>query len=152
MAVCSHCGREMEAGTSCQSFGRPKISRYVGVPHKPICGGCGTPHAGFHHPGCDRERCPECTGQLISCGCGTSEEEEEPGEDDQQDDPCGLCGTPTDPSQLEHLNLYVVGSEGVHACLACRIALTDVAVAIKRASARAHLHGVKKGRQSRSRV
>jgi hypothetical protein len=22
-----------------------------------------------HHPGCDREECPRCSGQLISCGC-----------------------------------------------------------------------------------
>jgi hypothetical protein len=38
------------------------------------CHDCGTPAGGFHHPGCDMERCPFCLGQLISCGCVGSDE------------------------------------------------------------------------------
>lgn len=33
------------------------------------CHDCGIAHGGYHHPGCDAERCPRCFGQLISCGC-----------------------------------------------------------------------------------
>ena len=33
------------------------------------CHDCGISRNGFHHPGCDMERCPKCEGQLISCGC-----------------------------------------------------------------------------------
>ena len=30
---------------------------------------------GFHHPGCDLQRCPLCYGQLLSCGCVFDEDE-----------------------------------------------------------------------------
>lgn len=33
------------------------------------CGDCNVKRGGYHHPGGDRERCPRCGGQLISCGC-----------------------------------------------------------------------------------
>ena len=33
------------------------------------CYDCNIKHGGFHHPGCDIERCPKCGGQIISCGC-----------------------------------------------------------------------------------
>ena len=33
------------------------------------CSDCGVIVDGVHHPGCDMEECPQCHGQLISCGC-----------------------------------------------------------------------------------
>jgi hypothetical protein len=33
------------------------------------CHDCGVDVGGFHHPGCDTEKCPKCSGQLIGCGC-----------------------------------------------------------------------------------
>jgi len=42
-----------------------------------ICGDCKCKVGEYHIPGCDEERCPKCNGQLISCGClGTDEDED----------------------------------------------------------------------------
>lgn len=41
------------------------------------CHDCGVAHSGFHHPGCDMERCPRCGGQLIGCGCLDEDEEDD---------------------------------------------------------------------------
>lgn len=42
---------------------------------------------------------------------------------------CGICRSNED--DVEHLNLYVEGSEGVWVCLSCRIALTEIARRMK---------------------
>lgn len=80
MAICSHCNQEMTKGMSCtpptpvviggQSF--DPVPNRSGSP----CHDCRTPAGGLHHPGCDDERCPKCGGQLISCGCLRSDEDE----------------------------------------------------------------------------
>ena len=43
------------------------------------CHDCNAVAGGFHHPGCDAEACPNCRGQIISCGCLA----EDPGEETQ---------------------------------------------------------------------
>jgi len=35
----------------------------------PECNGCGVPQGGLHKLGCQREPCPRCGGQAISCDC-----------------------------------------------------------------------------------
>ena len=42
---------------------------------------------------------------------------------------CTLCGLET--NDLTHLQLYVIGSEGINACISCRMILTNVAEGIK---------------------
>jgi hypothetical protein len=41
------------------------------------CHDCNVLAGGRHHPGCDNERCPRCSGQLISCSCLDDEEDQE---------------------------------------------------------------------------
>lgn len=47
---------------------------------------------------------------------------------------CTLCGEEEqlgDKEDMKHLALYVIGSEGIEACLQCRIILTNVARGIR---------------------
>lgn len=52
------------------------------------CGDCGVRPGGFHHLGCDVQRCPLCAGQMISCGCQFDED----GPDDDDDEVPDLSG------------------------------------------------------------
>ena len=78
MAKCNDCQKEMRLAPTCLPFpvliaGEP----YRRTPHpaeaRNRCGGCGVQPGGFHHLGCDMERCPRCDGQLIMCPCTDDE-------------------------------------------------------------------------------
>jgi hypothetical protein len=89
MAICSWCEREMtdDSVNSCSGnthVDYPDGTKLPSTPYDPDygdadkrCHDCNVKRGGFHHPGCDMERCPRCKGQLISCGCLDEEDEED---------------------------------------------------------------------------
>lgn len=54
---------------------------------------------------------------------------------------CSLCWN--ECAEIKHLALFVIGSEGVDACLSCRIALTEVARSMMSAATRGRKQGYK---------
>lgn len=76
MAKCRYCHQEMKDGVGCTAG----LGRLPNDDDEP-CHDCACPPGTLHHPGCDAERCPDCGGQAISCGC----EQEDEWEDDDED-------------------------------------------------------------------
>jgi hypothetical protein len=61
--------------------------------------------------------------------------------------PCGICTKECLREDLTYLALYIVGSEGLHVCLECRMILTEYVRNLKSVVAKAKLLGVKIGRR-----
>ena len=56
---------------------------------------------------------------------------------------CTICGANAVPEDVKHLALYVIGSEGVYACLECRQALTDCARHLMHMAGKGRMQGYK---------
>lgn len=75
-AKCDYCDQQMSPGTSClphrfgatrNGVGAVDAQPYDGEWTGDICHDCNAPKGGFHHAGCDVERCPKCGLQAIGC-------------------------------------------------------------------------------------
>ena len=94
-SVCAWCHGEMATAISCVVDAYHLNGRRVGMiafgdepgprTSGDRCGDCGVVRGGWHHPGCDLQRCPTCRGQLLSCGCEFDEDDDE-FDDDEFDD------------------------------------------------------------------
>ena len=58
---------------------------------------------------------------------------------------CDLCLQPGD--EITHLDLYVIGSEGINVCLSCRLILSNVASGIRSTSAKVKLNYYKQNKR-----
>lgn len=87
-ATCKYCSLPMDVGTSCTETTYGGDDFPDGVERERVrygdessdrdtdfCHDCNAPRGGLHHPGCDVEECPFCSGQAISCECGEEETE-----------------------------------------------------------------------------
>jgi hypothetical protein len=75
-ATCKYCNDDMHAVDTCSAntvIHFPNGENFPAVKYEDengyMCHDCAIEPGGYHHPGCDMERCPRCEGQLISCGC-----------------------------------------------------------------------------------
>lgn len=86
MAECTWCEQEMTTARSCSVAELHRSGDPIKmIPHgeepgwraSPRCGDCSVHRGGFHHLGCDVQRCPVCGGQMFSCGCRFDEDDDE---------------------------------------------------------------------------
>ena len=78
MAICTACRQEMSdpAVTTCAGNDSVRITAHNWIPtvrfHSATgarCPDCNVANGGHHHPGCDREKCPQCSRQRLTCRC-----------------------------------------------------------------------------------
>jgi hypothetical protein len=84
MAICEWCNQEMLTADGCTNntveYPDGEVLASIPYEHEDAnhrCHDCNVKVGQYHHPGCDNEICGRCGGQLISCGCLNSPEDDE---------------------------------------------------------------------------
>ena len=84
MAICEWCNQEMLTVDGCTNntveYPDGEVLASIPYEHEDAnhrCHDCNVKVGQYHHPGCDNEICGRCGGQLISCGCLNSPEDDE---------------------------------------------------------------------------
>jgi hypothetical protein len=85
MAICDWCNKDMSDPATETCTGNEVVESPDGVTMPSLtdhydeesgrCHYCNIKHGGFHHPGCDAEKCPRCGEQLMSCDCWAEDDE-----------------------------------------------------------------------------
>lgn len=83
MSKCEFCGKEMLEAKGCKkipiawggnSYSPIRATTSDALLKEGRCHDCNAAPGYYHHPGCDRERCPICGLQLITCEHGPQED------------------------------------------------------------------------------
>ncbi len=81
LSICAFCFHDIDRDhiVSCENNRYVKFkdgSSFASFPFYPEnillslrCPDCNVRIGGYHHPGCEYEICPKCSGQLLTCGC-----------------------------------------------------------------------------------
>jgi hypothetical protein len=97
MAICNWCKKDMLIVDGCAGNAvveYPDGEDLPSIPFQPRrgvlnCADCAVLPGHAHHPGCAKEICPRCGGQLIVCGClepvNEDDEEDEDGGDEAEE-------------------------------------------------------------------
>jgi hypothetical protein len=98
--VCTWCLDDMTTAASCvvdalhrngRRFDMIAFGREFGHRESDTrCRDCGVARGGWHHLGCDLQRCPACGQQMMSCGCRF--DEDEPDASELRGEPLGVDG------------------------------------------------------------
>lgn len=101
MTKCDDCNLEMNEADSCtlthmtmnidnKKYEREQYDADYDEPNR--CHDCNVKPGGFHHLGCDVERCARCNGQLITCECWCDCDCHKGNTDLIKDGECSYCG------------------------------------------------------------
>lgn len=129
MAVCSWCHAEMRGASTCtvdalhREGRRVELAPFRDRKKSARCGSCGVAVGGWHHPGCDLQRCPLCRGQMCSCDCLFDEDEVDEDEIDEDLEPYGVDGNGA-PTAIKRIGDVEVIYHYVEV-LACDVAEVD---------------------------
>lgn len=65
---------------------------------------------------------------------------------------CRICGEESEIGDIKHLNLFIIGSEGVDVCFNCEMKIVEFIRALKSVAGESYLRGRKHEKRGRKEV